>query len=177
MGTPKLLPQHLALDSPALEAAAATGSGGIQTAAWVSERRLLVVASISSSASALLVELEVDVAASRATEVVAVDRDVPRLLCCASRPAGGALLQQHGGGLLLYSPGGQLARLPPSAGFPTACPHMVAMPAEAAANGPAAAAALGLSPRGQLFWGTRKLASDVTSFAVSGAGGSFGAGI
>ncbi|KAL4420046.1 hypothetical protein ABPG77_007485 [Micractinium sp. CCAP 211/92] len=175
LGTPKLLPQRLALDSPALEAAAATGSGGIQTAAWVSERRLLVVASISSSASALLVELEVDVAASRATEVAAVDRDVPRLLCCASRPAGGALLQQHGGGLLLYSPGGQLARLPPSAGFPTACPHMVAMPAEAAANGPAAAAALGLSPRGQLFWGTRQLASDVTSFALrhSGTGGAY----
>lgn len=134
----------------------------------MSESRLLLVASISSAASALLVELEIAAAAGRATEVAAVDRDVPGLLCCASCPAGGALLQQHNGSLLLYSPGGQLAPLPPAAGFPTACPLMAAVPAEAAAEGPAAAAALGLSPRGQLFWGARQLAADVTSFAVSG---------
>lgn len=130
------------------------------------ERRLLLVAGICNSASELLVELEIDEAAGTAAEVAAVDRDVPRLLCCASRPAGGVLLQQHSGSLLLYSAGGVLAPLPPAAGLPSGCPQMAAVPAEGA--GTASAAAVGLTPRGQLYWGSRMLAADATSFAVRG---------
>ena len=171
-GAPRLLPRRLTLDSPALEAAAATGAGAVQAAAWVTDNRLLLVAGIASSASALLVELAVDEAAGTATEVAALDSAVPPVLACAQRhgPHGGVLLQQHSGRLLLYRAGGALQELPPAAGFPCACLHMAATPAaveEAAGHGALAApAAFGLSARGQLYWGSRQLAADVTSFAV-----------
>ena len=170
-GPPKLLPRLLALDSPALEAAAATGSGGVQAAAWVDERRLLVLSGIASSSSGLLVELEIDEAAGTATEVAAVDRHVPPVLCAASRPAGGVLLQLRSGALLLYSAGGGMEALPASAGFSQPCPQMAATPGEAAGGDGGAAggpAAIGLSAGGQLYWGARQLAAGVTSFAVRG---------
>lgn len=174
-GLPQLLPRVLALDAPALEAATATGSGAVQTAAWVGEGRLLLVVGISSSGSELLVELEVDAAAGTAVEVAAIDSGVPPLLCCTSRPgpAGGVLLQQHSGRLLLYSAGGVLQPLPAAAGFPCGCQQMAATPAAAAGLeqeglGPAAPAAFGLNARGQLYWGSRQLAADVTSFVASG---------
>lgn len=169
-----LLPQLLSLDSPALGAAAATGSGTVQMAAWVDAERLLLVVCIGSSSSALLVELAVDGGAGAAREMAAVSSGVPRLLACCSRPppGSGVLLQQHGGTLLAYSAGGLLQPLPAAASFPCGCSQMVAVPAEAAApadGAPAAksaAAAFGLSSRGQLYLGARQLATGVTSFAV-----------
>lgn len=167
-GEPRLLPQRLVLESPALEAAAATGAGAVQAAAWVGEDRLLLVAGIDSSSSELLVELAIDALAGTAREVAAIDSGVPELLAVCSRPGpgGGALLQEHSGALLLYTPGGTLRTLP-AVGFPCGCQQMAATPPAAAeqadSTGPAA---FGLSARGQLYWGGRQLASDVTSFAV-----------
>lgn len=139
---------------------------------WVAEGRLLLVAGIDSSNSELLVELAVDAAAGTAREVAAIDSGVPPVLCCSSRPAPGcgALLQQPSGALLQYTPGGTLATLPAAAGFPSGCQQMAATPPAAAAGEAdgAAPAAFGLSSRGQLYWGGRQLAADVTSFAVRG---------
>lgn len=169
-GELRLLPRRLELESPALEAAAATGAGAVQAAVWVAEGRLLLVAGIDSSASQLLVELAVDAVAGIAREVATIDSGVPPVLCCCSRPgpAGGALLQQPSGALLLYTPGGTLRTLPAVAGFPCGCQQMAATPPAAAADevGTSAPAAFGLSGRGQLYWGSRQLAADVTSFAV-----------
>jgi hypothetical protein len=155
-----------------LEAAAATGSGTVQAAAWVDDIRLLLVVSIGSSDSELLVEVAVDAAAGTAAEVAAISRGVPPLICCCSRPDGGVLLQQHSGTLSLYSAGGLLQPLPAAASFPGACQQMAALPAaavapSAAADPAMAVVAFGLNARGQLYWGARQLAADVTSFAVS----------
>ena len=172
-GQPKLLPRLLAVESPALEAAAATGSGTVQAAAWVDDTRLLLVVSIGSSDSELLVELAVDATAGSAAEVAALSRGVLPLICCCSRPDGGVLLQQHSGALLLYSAGGLLQPLPAAASFPGGCQQMAALPTAAvvpwgaAADPAAAVVAFGLNARGQLYWGARQLAADVTSFAVS----------
>ena len=169
-GEPRLLPQRLTLESPTLEAAAATGAGAVQLAAWVAETRLLLVAGIDNSSSELLVELAVDEAAGTAVEVAAIDSGVPQLLACCSQPggSGGALLQQHSGALLLYTPGGTLRTLPAPAGFPCGCQQMAATPPAAAEQADSGAlAAFGLSARGQLYWGSRQLAAEVTSFAVS----------
>ncbi len=169
---PRLLPQRLALESPTLEAAAATGAGAAQLAAWVAEDRLLLVAGIDNSSSELLVELAVDSAAGMAREVAAMDSGVPPLLACCSRPGpgGGALLQQHSGALLMYTPGGTLRTLPAAAGFPCGCQQMAATPPAVVEQADGTApAAFGLSGRGQLYWGSRQLATDVTSFAVRAA--------
>ena len=139
----------------------------------MAEGRLLLVAGIDSSASELLVELAVDAAAGTAREVAAIDSGVPPVLGCCPRPGpgGGALLQQPSGALLLYTPGGTLRTLPTAAGFPCGCQQMAATPPAAPADeaGASAPAAFGLSGRGQLYWGGRQLAADVTSFAVRGA--------
>ncbi|KAL4852847.1 Elongator complex protein 1 [Chlorella vulgaris] len=174
-GLPRLLPQLLALDSPALAAAVAAGSGSVQTAAWVTSDRLLLAMCIAGSSSELLVEVEVDAEAGTAAEVAAVSFGVPPLLCCCACPGsrGGVLLQLHSGELMLYSPGGQLQPLHSADCFPRGCQQMAALPpALLAAMG---SPAVGLNANGQLYWGSRLLASEVTSFAVrsSGPGGAY----
>lgn len=165
-GLPRLLPQLLALDSPALAAAVAAGSGSVQTAAWVTSDRLLLAMCIAGSSSELLVEVEVDAEAGTAAEVAAVSFGVPPLLCCCACPGsrGGVLLQLHSGELMLYSLGGQLQPLHSADCFPRGCQQMAALPpASLAATG---SPAVGLNANGQLYWGSRLLASEVTSFAV-----------
>jgi hypothetical protein len=156
--------------SPALEAAAATLSAAVQATAWAAEGRLLLAAAVGNSPSALLVELAVDAAAGSATEVAAIDAGVPPLLAVVPCHGGGVLLQAADGELLAYTPGGELTALPRAAGFPTGCPQMAALPpgggGQGAGQGQQGAPAVGLSPRGELFWGGRQLAADVTSFAV-----------
>jgi hypothetical protein len=74
------------------------------------------------------------------------------------------LLQLHSGELMLYSPGGQLQPLHSADCFPRGCQQMAALPpASLAATG---SPAVGLNANGQLYWGSRLLASEVTSFAV-----------
>eukprot|EP00887_Chlorella_sp_A99_P002271 scaffold10.g2271.t1 len=117
-------------------------------------------------------------------------REAAPLAAAAGKEAAAApraLVQGHSGALLAYESGGQLADAGPEAGFPVPCPRMAlapppaAVPAPevvnlwhgiggAAVEAPPAAAAFGLSERGQLFLGARQLAADATSFAVRTGG-------
>lgn len=122
-------------------------------------------------------------------------------VCCAS--AAGALIQVEGGKILGYKSRGALLSLLPSLSFPTTCPRMVAVPSLNGKSKAQSTTALelastafsstiendeddssstldlfqglGLSPKGDLWWGVRQIASAVTSFIVRtrGPGGPF----
>ncbi len=113
-------------------------------------------------------------------------------VCCAEIE--GAILQIEGGELFAYREDKRdiLARLPPSIPFPTTCSRMLATPNvyldlenesrySNLHSGPTGAfdagsfKALGLNSKGELYWGSRQLATGVTSFTLryKGPGGPF----
>ncbi|KAK9808650.1 hypothetical protein WJX72_001296 [[Myrmecia] bisecta] len=94
------------------------------------------------------------------------------LLRAIPAPASGALLQLEDGCLLAYEPGELLLPFGPAADFLEPCPWLVATP-EQALLGPTTPPAVGLTKKGQLFWGGQLLADDCTSVVTrtSGPGG------
>ena len=155
----------------------AGAEGGASSSCW------------SSSSRDVLLELVVGAgSAGSATEVATLPSPAaaPLLLAC-SLPGGGALVQASGGALWRYLAGGRMEAVPLQGCFPVSCPRMAAVPdeppaASAAADasgapalravlaGAAPGPAIGLATTGQLFWGSRLLASDATSFVLRGSG-------
>lgn len=128
----------------------------------------------------LSLQLLVDLAAGTASQL-ALAPAPGRVLRCVSHPVVGALLQLEGGEVWQYGCSGasEPGQPEPAEGssFPCSCPAMAATPAAALALAPPGSCplAFGLSASGQLLWGARQLAAEVTSLAVrqDGPGGAF----
>lgn len=147
--------------------------------AWAGDASLLVVVAGEEGESDRLLEIEVSITQrtssglpSAATGTIAwtgrlQDKEAGVLRLLTGQM--GALVEDSKGRVFRFLPGGQLETAGPMADLPTPC--RVLRPAPAVEGLPAGP--LGISPRGQLFWGGALLATSATSAGVrlGGAGG------
>lgn len=162
------------------------GSCCVKGITWLDATTLLLLLAVQPGPGSALLQVSVTWSAGTGSCSASVcpgglaplSQEFRFVVADASRPVH-AVLQQGSGKLFLCqrrdgtTAEQQLVALDGTSALPAACCWLAAVPS-LAANAAAAAPLLGLTPAGQLFWGSVLVASEVTSFVVRAGGGTAG---